>query len=415
MAQPLTYQQLLAQQYDESARDRLVFQSTEREDEYDEDAKYDTQFSNTRGVGYELEDQHAYGKFAGNRNLEDDLVKAKEFEDKSKFSVRYNKDVKLNIFSIDSRFRAYAYPGLSSVPQPLPSILPDNLSNISSTALSTASHFIFRCSKQIKNAMSIKLTSMEIPNIFYNFLASRGNTSFRIREFTTSETKNTWYAVTIPDGYYQTPELLAAAVQTALRALEDLLNHSTFTCSLQNSFIKISNTETTTYDFDFSTSPFTYNADETTTVVQTQIFETLGDMLGFVVSQNLDDSTYYNKTLNTVPLIGSYSLDVNPDNYLYLKINDYSTIIPQSINDTYYTVFARIPVNVTKGVTIVDNPSINGTTKEYKFLQPTNIHQLEIQLLDMSGAEIVFKGNFSMTLEIEEVVSHSLYEKLREL
>ena len=64
---------------------------------------------------------------------------------------------------------------------------------------------------------------------------------------------------------------------------------------------------------------------------------------------------------------------------------------------------------------IIDNESTNSTTKEYRFLQPTNIQQVEIQLLDMSGTEIVFKQNFSMTLEVEEVVSHSLYEKLREL
>jgi hypothetical protein len=78
-------------------------------------------------------------------------------------------------------------------------------------------------------------------------------------------------------------------------------------------------------------------------------------------------------------------------------------------------VFAKIPITISKGLMIVDNDSTNSTTRQYRFLQPTNIQQLDIQLMDMTGAEIVFRQNFAMTLEIEEIVSHSLYEKLREL
>jgi uncharacterized protein YicC (UPF0701 family) len=106
---------------------------------------------------------------------------------------------------------------------------------------------------------------------------------------------------------------------------------------------------------------------------------------------------------------------LNTDDYIYISINDYSTVVPQTINDTYFTVFAKIPVTVDKGQIIFDNDSNNSTNKTYRFLLPSNLQQLEIQLLDRAGQELTFDGNFSMTLEVEEILNQSLYEKMREL
>ena len=420
MDQPKTYQQLLAEQFEENARDGLVLQNIQEDD----DAYIEPQYSNQQLGGYEIQDRERYGQFAGNRNLEEDIVQTKAFEDKSKLSVRYNKDVKTHVLSIDSRFRAYAYPGLSSAKQPSSGgSIPTSISSVLSTSTSVASHFIFKTAKQVKNAMSIKLTSMEMPNTFWNFLSSRGNTSFRIRRSALpagpgigATPAGDWYSITIPDGFYQTPDSVASAVSSALVNFSTDSGELLFSCYVQDGICSIEGGSDRNYDVDFSTSPFQYDSTETNLVVQTQLFETLGSMLGFdMVDPNSDTNQYYNIRLDTLPISGRYFLDINPDKYIYLKINDYETVTPQNINDTYYSVFAKIPITISKGLMIVDNDSTNSTTRQYRFLQPTNIQQLEIQLLDMTGAEIVFRQNFAMTLEIEEVVSHSLYEKLREL
>jgi hypothetical protein len=406
MAQPLTYQQLLAEQYDENAKDRLVFQNTLYDEDEEGDAQFDPHVSERKRRGNELEEQESYRQFAGNRNLEENLIKAKEFEDKSKLSVRYNKDVKLNVFSIDSRFRAFATAGLSSVPQPTSD--KNATGGVLSTVTSVASHFIFRSSKQIKNAISIKMTSMELQNTFSNFLASRGNTSFLISNANSGD----YYPVTIPDGYYSKATQIASAIQKELQTnlpSGTFPNRADFRCSVSDGLLTISQSvsHSEAYDFDFIVSPFTYGVGPSTT---TQIFDTFGALLGFSPT-----TSYKNINLFSAPLVALYELDMEPDDYIYLKLNDYSTVIPQTTNDTYYTVFAKIPITVPKGNLIIDNDSTNSTTKEFRFLQPTNIQQLEIQLLDRSGQELIFNGNFSMTLEVEEVVSHSLYEKLREL
>ena len=406
--QPITYQQLLAEQYEENANQILAFTQTEYTHEEHESSEYiiDTYAPNRVVKGHELEDPHLFQQFAGNRNLEEDIIQPGNFEDKSKLSVRYNKDVKLNTYNIDSRFRAYVIPGVLSSNAMINPANPVNQIAFDPTAVSSASHFIFRIPRQVKNAISVKLSSLELPNTFSNFSASRGNTIFQIR----NHGDPTYYDVNIDsDGisqYIPTPELLVAAIQTSLRSLPAIVfpQVATFTCELNTQgYIVIGNSEATEahYDFNFGYSP-----------LSVPLFDPLGVLMGFSSSS----LSYQNVIIDaTHSLTAMYLPDLNTDDYIYLRINDYSTVIPQTLNDTYFNVFAKIPVTVNKGQVIYDNDSTNSTNKTYRFLLPTNIQQLDIQLLDRGGDELVFEGNYSMTLEIEEVLSQTLYEKMREL
>ena len=168
-------------------------------------------------------------------------------------------------------------------------------------------------------------------------------------------------------------------------------------------YIVIGNSDSTEvhYDFNFGYTPSSI-----------PLFDPLGIVMGF----SSNSSVYQNVRIDSgQSLTAIYLPDLNTDDYIYLRINDYSTVIPQTLNDTYFNVFAKIPITVDKGTVIYDNDSTNSTSKTYRFLLPTNIQQLDIQLLDRAGNELVFEGNYSMTLEIEEVLSQSLYEKMREL
>ena len=209
--QPITYQQLLAEQYEENAKQILAFTQTEYTHEENESSEYviDSYVPNRITKGIELEDPHLYQQFAGNRNLEDDIIRPKDFEDKSKLSVRYNKDVKLNTYNIDSRFRAYLVPGVLPSNTMTNPANPVNQNVFDPTAVSSASHFVFRIPRQVKNAISVKLSSLELPNTFSNFSSIRGNTIFQIRKYGDS----TYYDVNIDPNnitqYIPTPELLA--------------------------------------------------------------------------------------------------------------------------------------------------------------------------------------------------------------
>jgi len=152
--------------------------------------------------------------------------------------------------------------------------------------------------------------------------------------------------------------------------------------------------------------------------VTPQVYPTLLSMLGFYkqTSSNVSGlavTTY----LNAQTIVSEEPVNTNVDPYIYLAINDWNTVEHQTKNDSFFTVFAKIPVSVEKGKVLYDNESTNTTTKTVRFLQPTNIQTLEIELLDGFGNQLTFNDNvnYSITLEIEEVLSQSLYEKLREL
>ena len=400
MEQPVTYQQLLAEQYEESARDSLAFQQIDYDKELEDVGAYQQDTINT----YAVERPDEFNTFGGDRNTEEIISRPTNFDDKSRFSVRYNKDVKLNTFNIDSRFRAYAIPGVLSK-NPASDDPPAFLKNaFNPTSVSSSSHFIFRIRRQIKNAISIKLSSLELPNTFANFSNARGNTSFGIRvNGATAFTIVNIDSDDVPE-YIPNAKLLAEAIQAKLRALPSatFTQHGTFTCTVNDQgYIVIGNTSSTvvSYDFDFGYTP-----------VEIPLFEPLGTLMGF------KSKVYSNVLINqTNSLTATYLPDLNTDDYIYINMNDYSTVIPQTINDTYFTVFAKIPVTVDKGQIIFDNDSNNSTNKTYRFLLPSNLQQLEIQLLDRAGEELIFDGNYSMTLEVEEILNQSLYEKMREL
>jgi hypothetical protein len=401
--QPLTYQQLLAEQYEDNANQILAFAQTEYDNTEEDAPEYVINtYASERGVrGQALEDSHLFQQFAGNRNLEEDIIRPKDFEDKSKLSVRYNKDVKLNTFNIDSRFRAYINPGVLSGNLMINPANPVNESVFNPTAVSSAAHFIFRVPRLVKNAISIKLSSLELPNTFSNFSSARGNTIFQIREHGSANYLNVNIDPNDSSPYFPNVNLLTQAIQTALRALP-LDDAATFECDTEeNGYIYIINTATGSYDFNFGYNP-----------LPIPIFDPLGVLMGFKTNQ----AFYQNITLSTSnPLIATYLPDLNADDYIYLKVNDYITVTPQTVNDTFFTVFAKIPITIDKGLMLYDNDSVNTTHKTYRFLLPTNIQQLEIQLLDRAGNELIFDGNYSMTIEIEEVLSQALYEKMREL
>ena len=175
---PLTYQQILAQHYEESARDLLV-QQNENQGELEENGGIDAH-NTSASVGMTLPNPEDFNKFGGNRNDEQITIKPKDFVDLGKTSVRYNKDVKTDVFCVDTRFRSYAAPGVPAAP----STLNTNKSYVSpvlATATSLTSDFQFHIQRMVRNVISVNLTSFELPNTFFNLVDIRNNYFFYIR------------------------------------------------------------------------------------------------------------------------------------------------------------------------------------------------------------------------------------------
>lgn len=525
-----TYQQILAQQYEESARDLYVYQNEDGGSLEDVDPH-----NVSNQVGVVLDNPEEFQQFAGNRGTLENVITPKPFVDLGKNSVRYSKDVKNNIFIVDTRFRAYSVPG---VPPPTATLVtnPNYVSPVLATATSLTSNFVFNVQKLVKNAMSATLTSLELPNTFFNLVDIRNNYFIYVRlgydpsvttdtieliatyasppdptQITVNESEglvtgmsivfaegigiiapnSTVYILdvvpaqseTIPafitvsatptsniaidptdggsftmnngikynatacyfakvpvfitdlnvsttptleqtlgplgqNGFYYSNTTIVPALNVALKksGITDI------TVSYSNGYCSFNNISTNTYTLNFT---------PTSSLTNPQVFSTLGNMLGF------NSYVYKLNPVDTTPppespcdfqcgqisacqcygtLIAEDQINMNADPYIYVSIADWDNIRHQSINDSYFTAFARIPVTVPKGQLVYDTTVNNTVTKKYHFLQPTNVQQFEIKLLDVNGNLLLMPNtNWSMVLEMEEVLSQSLYEKLREL
>lgn len=521
-SQPLTYQQLLAEQYEENAKNLLVFQQTEYED-----VEGVEEHNATEDIGQQLVDAHEFQQFAGARNSEQIILKPKEFQDSGVTSVRRAKDVKNHVFSIDTLFRPYAVGG---VKKPDASLIASqatyNKVAATGTESSLTSHFVFNLDSQYKNIISAKLTSLQLPNKFFNLVDVRNNYyiytkkgtyssdfdlqiasigrdlrnqytiiqlrfdvsplvvgdsitiagtanyngTFQVRASTNttvsidiinaaSETYSgpIYPTVTVSPntsntlaGYTRVAVYITSANQNPRATTTAILNevaeaqtgfyytntsiipalnaaYSSIFPSLKFSYLDGFCNITNTSASDVYTINITPEVD--TINLFPSYFPTLGEMLGFynyvyeIHSANSNVLAPCNISCGQISscttygsLLSESKINMNADSYIQLAISTWENVIQQEGNDSYYGVFQKIPVNVAKGESIYDIVYNNSVTKKYDFLQPSNVRYLEIWLYDKLGYPLLMPGvDWSMTLELEEVLSSSLYDKLREI
>jgi len=375
----LTYQQVLADVYEETSKNVLVHQ-TEYEDEkepYQRDDHDDNK----------LEYPEEFNKFHGDRNKPEHVIQYGVKQDLGgKSGIKYQTDIRTIVLNIDGAFRGNIVPK-----QPI------NCSGTLSEGIisgTLSSNFVFNTNRLYKNITSVKMTSMEFLNSFYTFSAKRGNTIFYI---TLLSDINTRYTITIPDGNYSNYTTFASTIQTALNNPSSpyaVLTTFTVTYEPIGHTIVISGSNGFMMTFpNTETSPYGNG---------------IGYNMGFL------SNTY---STGSLTILGSdQAPNIFQDTYVYLQINDWNLLEHQVYGQTYYSVFAKIQLNGAKNTIIYDNNFSNSSTKEYVFHQPVNISRLEIRILDAYGNTLDLRsGNFSMTLELQEVNQSSVYEKLLEL
>jgi hypothetical protein len=163
------------------------------------------------------------------------------------------------------------------------------------------SKFIYSLSENLKNCKYIRLSSIELPNLYFTFAESKKNISFII----TCNLLN--HTISIEDGMY-TPDLLLNSIQQKFDILNQIHSFNfKINFNIINGFINIENNRS--FKINFSNYPSDY--------------ESLGFHLGFrkyiyESIYNDDDKKYYVKSEGQLDTIG--------DAYLFLKINDYGII-----------------------------------------------------------------------------------------
>jgi hypothetical protein len=350
----------------------------------------------------ELEDQHEFRREQGSHQVAALVPQPDKDVHKTTTAVQYDKHVQIHVISIDSRFR---------------SDQGDNPSN-----------FLFKLLTPIKNVISVRLSSLEIPNTWYTFSEIRGNTSLIV---------NVQYAppnsslalqsarVTVTEGNYSINTLQA---NDFLFEIFKQLNSAFVNVSFSVYFDPISGKITISCFTKVNppTDGYTYsNQPKPDNISSGAGYET-----PILFSFNFADGIYSTRDNNwglgynlgfqikETNYATSHAADSIPDvvdsNYVFLSLNpDWRVVEHNQPDSTQTAAFAKVIIDVPKNDIVYDNGA-NTITKQYYLKQPTNINVFNVSILDEYENYIQLEGgNISLTLEVTEVLHASLYETMR--
>ena len=156
--QPITYQQLLADVFDENARNRLVDAQEYEEEEVD---PYDIDKYSEN----EVDDHEDFNKFQGDLNTPEHVIKVAPAVGGTT-TYGYNKDVRTTVVNIDGKFRDTTSVAAARLTY---SQCVAGASVTNAFGETSATEFLVGLARQYKNVTSVKVVTMEFENSFNAF------------------------------------------------------------------------------------------------------------------------------------------------------------------------------------------------------------------------------------------------------
>lgn len=252
--------------------------------------------------------------------------------------------------------------------------------------------FLYLLPVEIKNVLSIRIVSLELPNAWYLFSHIQKNNTFTI-EVKVDKVKHI-YKIVIPDGNYD------------VDSLQCFLNSTYFYESNSNldsylKYIKFSidpyNLKTRFDILDNEFDIFTFSLVFVSNISQ-NIMNTCGWILGFRLANYFDI---------TEKIQSEGLFDGGGDRYIYVALNDYQ-YNNNSLNTVCFDksilnedVIAKIPM-INGKLSLVVSDDNNPLAKIRRYTGPVNISKLHIKILDKFGAIIDLNNmDYSITFEME--------------
>jgi hypothetical protein len=308
------------------------------------------------------------------------MLHVKTDEIYGKNNVVNSNDLRKHLVNIDSRFRK--------------------------TYLEPPTNFQYEFAHPYKNVIKARVASVEIPIGFYHFSRVKKNTMFRI-DAVDYEGYHHYLQVTIEDGDY-TPASLVQAIQDQFDAFRDTYGLF-FRITLNPVNRKV------TICHDGSAAPPCPTRPTHCPVSYGLTFVMIG-----LENRNYDFGLGYNLGFNNhfycvdAPfcVTGESLISTTGDNYFLLAIDDFYTV-EHKTNDTYIQCLAKILVKRNENGIIFDD-GYTVLSNDIIFPRPLDLKQVRVRLLDMYGETIDLHNlNFSISLEITEVMNIQLYDSYR--
>uniref|UniRef100_A0A6C0BB83 Uncharacterized protein n=1 Tax=viral metagenome TaxID=1070528 RepID=A0A6C0BB83_9ZZZZ len=250
--------------------------------------------------------------------------------------------------------------------------------------------FLYLLPVEVKNVLSMRLASIEIPNAWYLFSNLQKNNRCKID--VTNNGVKTSYEICIADGNYDNESLQNYLNTTYFcdSPTETDLQYLKFTIESANCkscFSKIDEAP------DSMTFSLLFLEDLNQNVMTT---------LGWILGYRLPNYLAIREKIRSEGLF-----DGGGDRYIYVAINDYqynsnsSNLVTFDKNILNEDIIAKIPMINGKLCLIIDE-SNNALTKTRKYNGPVNIARLNIKILDKFGNIIDLNCmDYSLTIEME--------------
>lgn len=308
------------------------------------------------------------------------MIHVKTDEIYGKNDIVNSNDLRKHLVNIDSRFRK--------------------------TFLDPPTDFHYVFAHPYKNVIKARVASVEIPIGFYHFSRAKKNTMFRI-DAVDYLGQQQYLQITIEDGDY-TPCSLISAIQDQFNAFRDMYGLF-FRISLNE------NTRKVTICHEGSAQPPCPQRPTHCPVSYGITFVMVGlenRAYDFGLGYNLGFNNHFYVVDAPFCVTGESLISTTGDNYFLLAIDDFYTV-EHKTNDSYIQCLAKIIVK-RNGNGIIFDDGYTVLSNDIVFPRPVDLKQVRVRLLDMYGETIDLHNlNFSISLEISEVMNIQLYNNYR--
>jgi hypothetical protein len=244
---------------------------------------------------------------------------------------------------------------------------------------------------EIKNVVSLRLVSIEIPNSWYLFSKIKKNNLFEI--IVQEEKKEKCgYTIEIPEGNYTSESLeeylnenyfCNSGINTALKYIKFSINP--YNLKTQFELLEEGLEKKMTFSLKFSES------------IQQNFMNTFGWIVGFRMANYV----------NVTNAISEGLFDAGGDRYIYVGVNDFqynsnsSNIVCFDKSILNEEVIAKIPM-VNGKLSLIINDNNLPLSKIRLYNGPVNLSRLQIKIMDRFGSIIDLNNmDFSITFEVQ--------------
>jgi hypothetical protein len=272
-----------------------------------------------------------------------------------------------------------------------------------------SSDFNMNIPNKLNKVVSMQLSCIELPIVFYNISESFGNNylyimvNYNALDFSKTGISEEKFFI-IPDGNYNADGLINILNELFTKENKSIFSHIKISLDLDNNTsngtgkVKIQPDPKYVTFFNSITLDFTKNRNGTSDM--TILFSKLGWNLGFI-KPKYENSVSYN---------GDTSIEMSTIHYIYLAVDDFNN----NANNQFISIFnksilnpnilARIAIKGSQYSGLIQDNNFTIITEPRQYFGPVDIQRLRIQLYDEYGRILnVNNANFSFCLDFKMI------------